>query len=105
MITKIRVMLEYGTYCLWLYNEQGEIIGNDNPPEWLDDLELTDAWMAVSDLYDSLFINTKHKFRYVGFPDPETEQKLAGLIRHAMNLLMERNAGRYVIVNDTGLSG
>ena len=58
--------------------------------------------MAVSNLYDSLFINTEHEFRYAGFPDEETEQKLAGLIRHAMNLLMERNAGKYVIENDTG---
>ena len=27
MISKIRLMLEYNTYCVWLYNENGEIIG------------------------------------------------------------------------------
>ena len=37
MISKIRLMLEYNTYCVWLYNENGEIIDNDNPPEWKDD--------------------------------------------------------------------
>ena len=49
MIKKIRLMLEYNTYCIWLYDENGDIIDNDNPPEWDDDQELTDAFMAVSD--------------------------------------------------------
>ena len=53
MIKKIRILLEYNTYCLWLYDESDEIIDNDNPPEWNDDEELTKAFMAVSDLYDS----------------------------------------------------
>lgn len=29
MVKSIRVMLEYNTYCLWLYDENGEIIEND----------------------------------------------------------------------------
>ena len=29
-------MLEYNTYCIWLYDENDEIIDND-PPEWADD--------------------------------------------------------------------
>ena len=33
MIKKIRLMLEYNTYCIWLYDENDEIIDNDNPPE------------------------------------------------------------------------
>ena len=51
MIKKIRLILEYNTYCIWLYNEDDDIIDNDNPPEWDDDQELTDAFMAVSDIY------------------------------------------------------
>ena len=44
MIKKIRLMLEYNTYCVWLYDENNEIIDNDNPPEWDDDQELTNAY-------------------------------------------------------------
>lgn len=33
MIKDIRLTLEYNTYCLWLYDENGEIIDNENPPE------------------------------------------------------------------------
>lgn len=53
MIRKIRVLLEYNTYCLWLYDDNDEIIDNDNPPEWDDNTELTEAFMAVSDIYDT----------------------------------------------------
>lgn len=60
MISKIRLLLEYNTYPIWLYDEDGEIIDNDNPPEWDNDQQLTDAFMAVSDFYDTFFIDTKH---------------------------------------------
>jgi len=65
MIKEIRVLLEYNTYCLWLHDEREEIIDNDNPPECDDDINLTNAFMAVSDLYDSCFIDNKKEFLYV----------------------------------------
>lgn len=104
MIKKIRVMLEYNTYCLWLYNENNEIIDNDNPPEWENDQELTDAFMAVSDLYDSFFVDNKKEFRYVGCPDVVTADKLKFLFSKAMDLLIERNNGRYTIQNDVNIN-
>ncbi len=100
MIKKIRLMLEYNTYCIWLYNEQNEIIDNDNPPEWDDDKELTDAFMAVSDIYDTFFIDNKHEFRYIGCKDKETLQQLKDAVERAVNLLMVKNNGKYEIVND-----
>ena len=100
MINKIRLMLEYNTYCIWLYNEDNEIIDNDNPPEWDDDQQLTDAFMAVSDLYDTFFIDNATEFRYIGCPDEETRQELIRLIKHAVQLLNDKNAGKYTIVND-----
>ncbi|MCF0114334.1 MAG: hypothetical protein HUJ56_03195 [Erysipelotrichaceae bacterium] len=100
MIKKIRISLEYSTYCLWLYDEFNEIIDNDNPPEWNDDQELTNAFMAVSDLYDTFFVDNKHEFSYKGCPNEETAQKLKELFSHAMNLLENKNAGKYIIQND-----
>ncbi len=100
MIKKIRLMLEYNTYCIWLYDENDEIIDNDNPPEWEDDKTLTDAFMAVSDLYDSFFIDNDKEFRYVGCPDEKTRNKLKSLISKAVNLLLEKNNNKYIIQND-----
>lgn len=100
MISKIRLMLEYNTYCIWLYDEDNEIIDNDNPPEWNDDQQLTDAFMAVSDLYDTFFIDNKSEFRYVGCPDEATRQELIKRIDYAVKILTEKNAGKYNIEND-----
>ena len=100
MIRTIRITLEYNTYCLWLYDENGEIIDNDNPPEWKDDSELTDAFMAVSDLYDTFFIDNKTEFRYVGCPDEETRLRLRTLIDKSIHILEKKNQGRYIIRND-----
>ena len=100
MIKTIRVLLEYNTYCLWLYDENNEIIDNDNPPEWNNDKSLTDAFMAVSDLYDTFFIDNDKEFSYKGCPNQETAQKLQQLFFNAMNILEEKNNGKYIIQND-----
>lgn len=100
MIKKIRLMLEYNTYCVWLYDENDEIIDNDNPPEWNDDQELTDAFMAVSDLYDTFFIDNDKEFKYIGCPDESTRNNLKNLINNAVNMLIAKNNGKYEIEND-----
>lgn len=100
MIKKIRVLLEYNTYCLWLYNEDDEIIDNDNPPEWEDDQELTDAFMAVSDLYDTFFVDNEKEFYYRGCSDDAKIADLNLRIENAMNILYKKNNGKYIIQND-----
>lgn len=104
MIKKIRILLEYNTYCLWLYDENDEIIDNDNPPEWDDDQELTDAFMAVNDLYDTFFVDTDKEFSYIGCPDTETAKKLKALFCHAVDILNKKNNGKYIIQNDVDLN-
>ena len=100
MIKKIRLLMEYNTYPIWLYDEDDEIIDNDNPPEWDDDQQLTDAFMAISDLYDTFFIYNKNEFRYVGCPDDETRKKLLSLISTAVEIIKKKNNGKYIIQND-----
>ena len=65
------MLLEYNTYCVWLYDENDEIIDNDIPPEWNDDQELTNAFMTVNDIYDTFFINNEKEFRYIGCKSKE----------------------------------
>ena len=100
MIKKIRLMLEYNTYCIWLYDENDEIIDNDNPSEWEDDETLTQAFMAVSDLYDTFYIDNDKEFRYIGCPNQETGEKLKSLIENAVSILMNKNSGKYQIQDD-----
>lgn len=100
MISYIRLLLEYNTYCVWLYNDNNEVIDNDNPPELDDDKELTDAFLAVSDLYDTFFIDNEHEFTYKGCPDDATRQELINRINHAVQLLYVKNDDKYPIKND-----
>lgn len=100
----IRLRLEYNTYCLWLYDENGLLIDNANPPEWRDDWELTDAFMAVSNLYDTFFLNNENGFSYIGCPDEETACKLRELFSKALDILMKKNRGKYIIRNDVDLN-
>ena len=103
MIEKIRILLEYNTYCLWLYDEKGEIIDNDNPPEWNDDNSLTDAFMAVSDIYDTFFVDNNKEFSFIGCPDQETRQELKSKFDYALEILNRKNQGKYIIQNDVNI--
>ena len=103
IIKKIRLLLEYNTYCLWLYDENGEIIDNSNPPEWGDDQELTEAFRAVNDLYDTFFIDNRKEFSYIGCPNEDTARRLRQLFSKAVNILVRRNNGKYTIQNDVDL--
>ena len=100
MISKIRLLLEYVTYPIWLYDENDEIIDNDNPPEWNSDQQLTDAFMAVTDFYDIFFVDNKNEFRFIGSLDKSDTDKLKSLVDHALKLLYTKNNGKYIIQND-----
>lgn len=100
MIKKIRLLLEYNTYCVWLYDENDEIIDNDNPPEWNDDQELTNAFMYVSDIYDTFFIDNEKEFRYIGCKSKETLCELENAIAKAVKIITAKNNGKYELVND-----
>lgn len=86
-----------------MHDENDEVIDNDNPPEWNNDTTLTDAFMAVSDLYDTFFVDDGKEFSYKGCPDEATATKLRDLFSKAMDLLMARNNGKYYIQNDVSL--
>lgn len=103
MIKTIRILLEYNTYCLWLYNEKDEVVDNDNPPEWDDDEMLTQLFMSVSDLYDTFFIDTEKEFSYIGCPDEETKNQLRRIFEEAVTYLKKKNNGKYIIKNDVDL--
>ena len=93
MIKKIRLLLEYNTYCVWLYNENDEILDNDNPPEWDDDQELTSAFMAVSDIYDTFFVDNEKEFSYIGCDNEETLEKLRSAVATAVDVLQKKTTG------------
>ena len=100
MIKKIRLLLSWHTFPVWLYNEKDEIIDNEVPPEWLDDKELIDIFDSVSDYYDSLFINNSKEFRFVGFKNMKRKKEFLELVQKAIKTIEIKNNNKYQIVND-----
>ena len=100
MIAYIRLLLDYGAYPVFLYDDEGCVIDTALPPEWQDDEELADAFDAVDELYRSLFIDNKREFSYIGPPNEETRQPFVSLVERAVALLEEKNVGKYLIRND-----
>ena len=97
------MLLEYNTYCVWLYDENDEIIDNDIPPEWNDDQELTNAFMTVNDIYDTFFINNEKEFCYIGCKSKETLCNLENAITRAVEMITIKNNGKYELINDIEL--
>lgn len=104
MLKTIRILLEYNTYCLWLYDEKGEIIDNDNPPEWADDEKLSELFNAVSDIYDTFFEDTEKEFSFHGCSDLDTKRRFIQAIKDAVDYLEKKNNGKYHIQNDIDLN-
>ena len=56
--------------------------------------------MAVSDLYDTFFIDNENEFTFIGSPDSETAQRLKDFFANALNILKKKNNQKYIIRND-----
>ena len=99
----IRILLEYGTYPLWLLDDEGLTIDTSLPAEWSDDVELDELLTKIMNDYTNLFIDTKEEFKYVGFNDDASKQKFIALVKKAVEKVIEKNAGKYQIIDDTHL--
>ena len=67
------MLLEYNTYCVWLYDENDEIIDNEK------------------------------EFRYIGCKSKETLCNLENAITRAVEMITIKNNGKYELINDIEL--
>jgi hypothetical protein len=95
-------MLKYNSNCVWLYDENDNVIANDSPPEWKDDNELNSLLLDAKKLYNSFFICEGEEVKYIGCPDNNTRQVLIALIDNIVSILNNKNNGKYIIRNDMG---
>ena len=97
MISRIRLLLDYGAYPVFLYDDEGAVIDTALPPEWQDDGELAAAFDALDELYTSFFIDNEYEFSYIDPRDSETRAIFIALAERAVALIMAKNAGKYPI--------
>ena len=99
MIKRIRVMLDYGCYPVWLYDENDLVI-DTLLPENLRDTELDAKFDDLQARYDALFINNEKEFSYRGFSSPEEKERFLADWEAAYDELERAIDGKYPITNE-----
>ena len=100
MLKKIRLLLEYGCYPVWLYDENGDVIDTLLPEELRGDSALDSKFDDLQARYDSLFIDNPHEFSFVGFKSEAERKKFISDWEAAVHNLVKKINGKYVIQND-----
>ncbi len=100
MITKLRLMLDYHCYPVWLYDEKDHLVDTLLPEELRDDVELDALFDSLQARYDVLFIDTEKEFSFAGFNSEEEKQAFLNDWNHAVKKLRDKCNGRYTIVDD-----
>lgn len=105
MLKKIRLMLDYKCYPVWLYDEKGDIIDTLLPKELRNDKALDTKFEDLQKRYNSLFIDNKHEFSFVGFLDEEEKEEFLRDWNSAVTELKDKLKGKYTISDEIEKSG
>lgn len=93
----LRLSLEWGAYPLWILDDNGIIIGNEEPCEIKDDVVLLSKLDELQDTYESLFINNKIEFKYIGDQKPEEFRMIKVLYENIAKEIKEKLGNTYNI--------
>ncbi|AKA70510.1 hypothetical protein [Clostridium scatologenes] len=94
---KIKIYLDYKCFPIWIYNDKGELIGNDLPKELADDKQADEVFVKIQNIYDNLFINDLIEFKYIGFSSEIDREGYLKMIDDAVKLLKIKLGDLYVI--------
>ena len=104
MIKKIRLLLDYGCYPVWLYDENGDVFDTLLPEE-LRSNELLDAkFDSLQARYEQLFINTEKEFLYKGFNSKDEKNQFLHDWDVAVQELKMLIGNKYEVEDDIGLT-
>lgn len=99
-IKYIRLLLEWGTYPVWLYDDEGGVIDTVLPEELQGNAELEAIFDDLQDRYDALFIADEHEFSYKGFASQEEKERFLKDLDIARDKFISACEGKYDIIND-----
>lgn len=100
MVKKLRIMLEYHCYPVWLYDEDGDVIDTLLPEELRNDEDLDKKFDDLQARYDALFVDNAHEFTYVGFKSDEQKNQFIQDWLSAVAQLRKKTNGRYEIIDE-----
>lgn len=94
---KIKIYFDYQCFPIWIYDNNGELIGNDLPKELIDDKQVEDAFVNIQSIYDSLFTDNTIEFKYIGFSSETEREEYLKIVDDAVNLLKIKLGDLYII--------
>lgn len=100
MLNRIRLLLDYGCYPVWLYDECGDVIDTLLPEELRNDTELDAKFDDLQRRYDALFIDNPHEFSFVGFKSNDEREQFFNDWHSTVNEFTKKLNGRYTITDE-----
>lgn len=93
----VKINLEYGSFPVWVYDSEGNLVDNDFPEYLMEDEELENAFGELQALFDGLFIDNETEFRYIGFKTDSDKAFFDEKLESAWKLLQSKLAPGWVL--------
>ncbi|WP_088072783.1 hypothetical protein [Gottfriedia luciferensis] len=97
---KIKLLLDYKCYPMWIYDENDELVDNDLVEELRSDIEIDEMLIEIQRIYDSLFIDDSKTFEYKGFVNCSERISYIENIEKVLVLIKRKLRDKYIITND-----
>ena len=75
-------MFDYQCYPIGIYDENGDFIDNDLVAEIEKDDNMITMLEERQDMYDSLYLNNKEEFKYIGFNSDIDKRKFEEKVQY-----------------------
>lgn len=93
---RVKLMLDYGTWCLWLYDEYDCYICPTEINELVNNqTELAEMISKLEDDHRGLFINNEYEFSYKGFDNIQQARDFVKLLNNVWSGLNKVLGGEY----------
>ena len=96
---KLKLMLDYQCYPIWIYDEDGKFVDNELTGEIESDSELCNLLKDIMNHYDALFFSNNIEFSYKGFCNENEKKKFIYMLKQAYEMLLERLGDKYDIID------
>ncbi|MGN9135951.1 hypothetical protein ACTNDG_11045 [Clostridium sp. HCP1S3_B4] len=104
MKKEIRLMLDYQCYPIWIYDEHGDFIDNDLVEEVEKDKNISRLLEDLQDTFDSLYLNNKNEFKYVGFANEGDKEDFKKKVQKIYVGLCNLLGDKYTVKNMISIS-
>lgn len=99
MKKEIRLMFDYQCYPIWIYDEKGEFIDNNLVEQIENEDNMVEMLEELQDMFDSLYLNNKEEFRYIGFASDDDRKKFEENVIQVYNNLCTLLSEKYIVKN------